>query len=383
MFQHKKTIDKTDMAQEGSERLRKEAKRTIRRMTVIILAVIAVVVAVCIAWFVHNTRVRADSMTISADMRSVELRTYGSAGIHDDFLKKITGSEQTPKSESFWYELTDQVKKYFETSSDKYAINWLLSDQSNMGNYSEKQSDWEKYWTSHPSGAERQDEAIEPGSAGRLTFYVVPKYDGIVEVNMNLNLVPYKIEEDRFTEITESKDKIVKNFVAGHILFFLEKVTSDNKEIQWIKDGVFNIKIENAEKDKEYGYTLYWCWPQSFGETVLTADDSYLNGRKKLFSEYKNGETVRETIVQTDDLSMVKKPERYFYSNLTKNPLSTEQKELKEISNMYNKSSDTLSSDAKNAFVDLSSYYNQADQYIGSHVDCVRIRLTGQPVEGK
>ena len=89
---------------------------------------------------------------------------------------------------------------------------------------------------------------------------------------------------------------------------------------------------------------------------------------------------MRETISQDDALSMVKSPERYFYSNLTKNPLSVpgNQKELNEIKNMYNKASSEWSEDAKNAFVDLSSYYNQADQYIGSHVDCVRIRLEAE-----
>ena len=129
-----------------------------------------------------------------------------------------------------------------------------------------------------------------------------------------------------------------------------------------------------------YGYTLYWCWPRSFGEAVLKESDRYLNDRSILFSEFANGEEMRKTISQDDTLSMVKAPERYFYSNLTKNPLSAtgNQKELREIGNMYNKSSSELSEVAKNAFVDLSSYYNQADQYIGSQVDCVRIRLEAE-----
>ena len=382
MFQHKKIIKKADIAQENSKYLRKEEKKTIARMIVIFLAVIAVVVALCIAWFVNNTRVQSNSMTISADAGSVELRTYGGAGIHDDFLKKITASEQTTGLKSFWYELADKVSGFFETSSNKYAINWLLSNESNMGNYSTEQSDWEQYWKNTQLGAERQDEAIEPGASGRLTFYVVPKYDGTVKLNIDLNLIPYKVEGDKFTEITENNDKFAKDFVNGHILFFWEKGT-DTKEIQWIKDGTFDIKIENAKKDKEYEYTLYWCWPHSFGEAVLKAEDSYLNGRDILFSKYNNGETVRNTILQDDDLSMVNKPERYFYSNLTKNPLSTEQKELKEIASMYNKSPEDFSEAAKNAYVELSSYYNQADQYIGSHVDCIRIQLAVQSVEGK
>ena len=372
MFRRKKEINKTDIAHEDSATLRKEEKRTIARMIVIILAAIAVVVALSIAWFVNNTRVHLTGLIVGADMKNVELKTYGSAGIHDDLLKEITKSGK----ESFWYELADNVGNFFETSSEKYAVNWLLSDGSNMGNYSTEQSDWETYWKNQPKGAERQDKAIEPGTSGRLTFYVIPKYDGEVDLNMNLSLIPYKAEEDHYQEITEDKDRNAKNFIDGHIMFFLEKETQ--KEIQWIKDGTFQITIEEAKKDQEYGYTLYWCWPQSFGEAVLKTGDSYLNNRATLFFEFTNGENMRNNILLTDDLSMVKKPERYFYSNLTKNPLSSEQKELSEITNMYNKSSGELSETAKNAFVELSSYYNQADQYIGSHVDCVRVRLTAE-----
>ena len=87
---------------------------------------------------------------------------------------------------------------------------------------------------------------------------------------------------------------------------------------------------------------------------------------------------MRDTILLRDDFSMMKKPERYFYSNLTKEPLFSEQKELQKIAEMYNKLVENLTEDAKNAFIELSSYYNQADQYIGSHVDCVRVRLTAE-----
>ena len=368
------------MEQLPPEQLRKQIqkeKRKAARSIVFAVAALVALIVICIAWFVRNTKVNGTLGGLSANMRSVELRTYGGAGIHDDLLKKITKSG----NESFWYKLADSVSEFFETSSEKYAINWLLSDTSNMGNYSKDQLDWETYWQNPPQGVERQDRAIEPGSSGKLTFYVVPKYDGEVDLSMRLSLIPYKVEgNSTFTEITEENDGVAKNFIDGHILFFLEKGTegSDKKEIQWIKDGTFQITIADAKKDQEYGYTLYWCWPQSFGEAVLKSDDSYLNGRKTLFSEFSNGENMRNNVLQNDDLSMVKKPERYFYSNLTKNPLSSEQKELEEIKDMYNKFSGELSETAKNAFVDLSSYYNQADQYIGSHVDCVRVQLTAE-----
>ena len=187
-----KREDQTEeMEQLSPGELKKEIEKNKRKMTrniVFIMAAVVALIVICIAWFVSNTRVSGRLGSISADMRSVELRTYGGAGIHDDLLKKVMGSEKTTGSKSFWYELADTVKKYFETSSDKYAINWLLSDTSNVGNYSTEQTDWGKYWENPPQGAERQDEAIEPGSSGDLTFYVVPKYDGEVDLNMNLSL---------------------------------------------------------------------------------------------------------------------------------------------------------------------------------------------------
>lgn len=94
----------------------------------IILALIAVVAALSIAWFVNNTRVHLTGLTVDADMKNVELRTYGGAGIRDDLLKKITESGK----ESFWYELADSVRNFFETSSEKYAINWLLSGDRDL-----------------------------------------------------------------------------------------------------------------------------------------------------------------------------------------------------------------------------------------------------------
>ena len=348
-------------------------KKQLKKSSVFAFVALIAIIALGIAWFVSNTRVRSTASTISADARSVELKTYGGAGIHDDLLKKMM-KQENPQDEN-WYTKVLQAAG-LETSAEKYSVNWLLSDQSNIGNYSTKQSDWEQYWSNPPQGAERQDEAIEPGSSGRLTFYVVPKYDGKVELNMNLNLIPYKVNGDTFTVITGEHDGIAKNFVDGHILFFLEKETDTSKKgIQWIKDGTFDIQIENAEKDKAYEYTLYWCWPQSFGEAVLKAGDGYLNQRPILFSDFENGETMRNTILQIDALSMVNAPGRYFYSNLTKNPLTATQSELQQIADMYNKPSAEFSEKAKNAFVDLSSYYNQADRYIGGHVDCVRVRL--------
>lgn len=370
-----KRIIKSNEANENLETLKKEKRKTIYHIIIIAIVAIIVIIALCIAWFVSNTRVKGTGATISADMKSVELKTYGSAGIHDDLLKKIMAQEN-PTGSSWYQKLTDS---FFETSPDKYSVNWLLSDQSKVGNYSNKKLDWEEYWKD--SNNKREDYAIEPGSSGRLQFSVVPKTAGNITLNMQLSLIPYKYQDNKL----EEADETTKTFTSGHILFFLEKSGSSNAgnesatNLEWISKGSFTLNIPDAQKDKEYSYTLYWCWPQNFAEFTLAEGNKFLNDRKPILYEYVNGADVCNAIAYADSQeSMVKHPQRYFYSNLTQNPLDTSQQELEKIINMQEK----LSNDkpTQDAFVALSSYYNQADQYIGSHANCLRVKLEMQPM---
>lgn len=370
-----KRIIKSNEANENLETLKKEKRKTIYHIIIIAIVAIIVIIALCIAWFVSNTRVKGTGATISADMKSVELKTYGSAGIHDDLLKKIMAQEN-PTGSSWYQKLTDS---FFETSPDKYSVNWLLSDQSKVGNYSNKKLDWEEYWKD--SNNKREDYAIEPGSSGRLQFSVVPKTAGNITLNMQLSLIPYKYQDNKL----EEADETTKTFTSGHILFFLEKSGSSNAgnesatNLEWISNGSFTLNIPDAQKDKEYSYTLYWCWPQNFAEFTLAEGNKFLNDRKPILYEYVNGADVRNAIAYADSQeSMVKHPQRYFYSNLTQNPLDTSQQELEKIINMQEK----LSNDkpTQDAFVALSSYYNQADQYIGSNANCLRVKLEMQPM---
>lgn len=376
-----KRIIKSNEANENLEILKKEKRKTIYHIIIIAIVAIIVIIALCIAWFVSNTRVKGTGATISADMKSVELKTYGSAGIHDDLLKKIMAQEN-PTGSSWYQKLKNS---FLETSPDKYSVNWLLSDQSKVGNYSNKKLDWEEYWKD--SNNKREDSAIEPGSNGRLQFSVVPKTTGNITLNMQLSLIPYKYQDNKLKEA----DETTKTFTSGHILFFLEKSESSNAgnesttNLEWISNGSFTLNIPDAQKDKEYSYTLYWCWPQNFAEITLAEknelneENEFLNGRKLILSKYKNGADVRDAIAYKPDsqYSMVKCPQRYFYSNLTQQPLPIGQPELSEIPNMQTNFSDK---ETKDAFVALSSYYNQADQYIGSNANCLRVKLEMQPM---
>jgi hypothetical protein len=131
------------------------------------------------------------------------------------------------------------------------------------------------------------------------------------------------------------------------------------------------VTIEDAEAGEEYGYTLYWKWPQVFSEVILNAGDAYLNGRSPILTE-----ALREEILadMTDD------PQKYFYNSLKRAPLSAKDSLIEEISEIHEKSPVSGGTGGYHAqnFVDLSSFYNQADQIIGSQISFIMVGLTAE-----
>lgn len=359
----------TEELHEQIENDKKQAKRS----TVFAMTALIAIIILCIAWFVANNRVSGSSSAVSANNSGIELGSEGGAGIHDDVLKKILGSDG---ERGFWYRLQNQLQQFLETSSSYTAVNWLLNDQSKIGNYSNSQTDWESYWQNHTDNKTRKDEAIEPGSSGSLTFYVLPKQDGDVQFYLNLSVLPYKANDSGYTEVTSENDSVSKNFVEGHFLFFLEKNEEDGKKsLQWIEDSNLEMEIAGAKKGEKYSYTIYWCWPQNFAEFVLKSGDMYLNESTPLLSGYTNGSDIRCSIVE----DMCNYPQKYFYNPLTNQPLQSGQNEVNLIKDISDKPSGEWIETQKEAFVSLSSYYTQADMYLGNeHVDCLRVRLTAE-----
>ena len=159
--------------------------------------------------------------------------------------------------------------------------------------------------------------------------------------------------------------------LSGHILYFLGEKQPDGKiKYTWIKNGKFKIDIQEAKKDIKYNYSIYWVWPLNLSTILLNTGDSFLNGSTVEFDDKDSTGTLRNNIV-TD---MEKYPNKYFFSSLTGKPLNTEYAEVKEISNIHKNSGSNEEYD-KQLFVDLSSYYNQADMKIGSGISFVTATL--------
>ena len=161
--------------------------------------------------------------------------------------------------------------------------------------------------------------------------------------------------------------------LSGHILYFLEEKQSDGKiNYTWIKDGKFNIEIQGAKKDTKYNYSIYWVWPLNLSTILLNNGDSFLNGNTVEFDDKDSTGILRNKIV-TD---MAEYPNKYFFSSLTGHPLDTAYAEVQEILKIHETSGKNEDNTYdKQLFVDLSSYYNQADMKIGSGISFVTATL--------
>ena len=346
-----------EIEQLSPEELEKEIennKRKVARSIIFIAAAAIAFIAICIAWFVSNNRVSGTSGTVSAKYSGIEIGSEGKAGVHDDLLKTIKDgiTSYFPKE-----------KKEYDTSQGG-SINWMLSENSNMNNYTDGKSFEE-------TGAEyRKEYAMEPGTKGQLDFFIKTYEAGDLSLDFSLDISPFHIETDN--PVTVGNDTVEAGLLSGHILYFLGEKQSDGNTIKytWIKDGKFQIEIQNAEKDTKYNYSIYWVWPLNLSTILLNNGDSFLNGNTVEFDDKDSTGTLRNTIV-TD---MTEHPEKYFFSSLTEKPLDTTYDEIKEIEDIH-KNSGANGTYNKQLFVDLSSYYNQADMKIGAGISFVTATL--------
>ena len=351
-----------EIEQLSPEELEKEIennKRKVARSIIFIVAAAIAFIAICIAWFVSNNRVSGTSGTVSAKYSGIEIGSEGKAGVHDDLLQGI-------KNGITRYFPKEKEEKEEHDTSQGGSINWMLSENSNMNNY--KGGDSFKDTT----GAEyRKEYAMEPGTKGKLDFFIKTYEAGNLSLDFSLDISPFHIETDD-KPVTVGNNTAEAGLLSGHILYFLREEKSDEKiAYTWIKNGKFQIEIPNAEKDKKYNYSIYWVWPLNLSTILLNKGDSFLNENAVEFDDKDPTGGLRNTIV-TD---MAEHPKKYFFSSLTGQPLNTNYAEVQEIPNIHENSGKADGTYDKQLFVDLSSYYNQADMKIGAGISFVTATL--------
>ena len=369
-------------AQKQIELLKNQWKIFFRTGIIVVAAVIVMIVA-SIAWFVSNTRVDATGVAIRPadmpfDLAAAGTKSDASAdrGRYDELLTVSPGASREIDG-----------KKYWSTDGSHTSICWAVTPESNMNN----------------TGEDGKPTGIEPGSYGKMTFYIIPNKDGPLKVTLDLVLTGYQIADDKKNaenvtknDLTEVTDPSLQQLLEGHVLLFAGYDEAAGCYKGWIsrdagewsmrsdseteaavlesKSGKLTWNNTNAKKDTAYPVTIYWIWPERL-ESYLRKADGYSGKNPLLFPEdlssEKNAlsalpENLFATMGKVEENSSSNRYFRWedsakFQENVTKDTLS-------QIREKFNPALYSM----------VAAYYDSADQYLGKNVQYVQLKLDAQ-----
>ena len=362
-------------AQEQIHKL-KDQWKIFFRTGIIILAAVIVIIAVSIAWFTMNNQVEATGTGIQAAGSEFELAAAGTdaastRGAYDNLLEVSPGAA-----------LNVGNKSYLSTDGSHTAISWAITADSNMRNES------------------GQPQGIEPGSSGKMTFYIISHKEGLLDVKLNLSFTGYQATKDTVSTAADLKEieESAQQLLEGHILLFAgydEKLNSykgwiskdagswsmnlgtEGETISLQEDGKGELtwKTENAEKDKAYPVTVYWIWPERL-ESYLGKADNY-TGRYPLLFPADAGENDTGNPSALPDGLFTKMCEtgtnagsnRYFrWENQETFRGTVTADRLKGLRKNFHSV----------IYKEAAAYYDSADQYLGKNVQYVKLKLTAE-----
>lgn len=353
----------------------KTYKREIGYRLFIVFVSATVLITVSVAWFANNSQVRANEMTIQPSTEGFVLASAGSEGKYDN-SGILSEGFASPSTETFTT-YDGQSLNGFKTSGEHASISWAVNESNNMENLKENS---EAY--------------LVPGSAGSMTFYIIPSSGGELTVNLKLTLQGLK-EDQNNPETYINADETSQNLLEHHLLLFAGKEA--NSYNHWISpdsdgwgkqtdvtrsginlDYAHNETMANAKlsydppnnniewcgsnliENKAYPVTIYWIWPEVLGQFIF-ADAR--NNQPALFpvlpNKLFNNMVKTEGYTLCNDYMMWNDSKEGFKSEVTPNLLESLRGGAGNMS-VYQK---------------ISVYYNRADQYIGENIRYVRLTL--------
>lgn len=361
-------------AEEHIESLKQEWKVFGGTGIIVIAAVVAVII-ICLAWFASNRQVSGGGMSVRVAGNDFELAAAGSeSGIFDHLLTDSTEGI----SESATDSLTSAANSFKATDGGHTSITWALAENSHIENTNSNYN------------------GIHPGSRGTITFYIIAKKTGTLNVNLNLQLTGLVQNDVTLIEVNDATQQLLE----GHILLFTGyennsykgwiSEDADQWEVTLVdgKDSIHTSTLSYGENGKltwtadvvegtAYPVTIYWIWPEVLGQ-YLFKDSSRIDGKPILFPNDKADDNSRNPAVLPSNLfaQMCSKADdatsnRYFMWSSG----DTEAMNLISASVLEGLRSTNFNT---LTYSDLCSYYNTADQYLGNHVGYLKLKLDAQ-----
>ena len=365
---------------ESEEERRKQKKRVIKLVLLLVLIALIIVFA-SIAWFAQNKSVSADTMAVGVSDGDFELEVQGT---------KIENKSDFSKADETYTEgeVQNNDENTRQTTGAQGKIMWRKAANAD-GTYAN---------------------GLEPNSHGTLTFWVVPKKSGDLDIEFELNIRGFhatysepedpndepvldklfeiddslngnaqngliKANGDPDTELIQTK-KDALEYIKGHILFFSDYDSSTGYYSGFLgtgrsirfgdcidpssdpKDKYSTGGAVSVTKGEKYQVTLYWKWANTLEQMVLDDNPMFVS------TNTADRTAMFTYLSQIADGVMVNK----VFKDLTNSEITT---------NLGYIQDDTEGS-VDSAIRTLTAAYNNADQVIGNNIDYVLIELTAK-----
>ena len=297
-------------------------------------------------WFINNKAVSGDRTAMKASDSDFELGAVDSSGTFDTYLTAEGGTLLSGIKTGSLSDIISPVS----TGGGKNEIKWLMSSTSNFNNYS----------------GEDAPQGIQPGSSGKLSFYVIAKRDTALDITFALDTILYTADAQPIDdENTDNSDCIIPNdqpeaeLVKGHILFFEKYDDAEGLYSDRITDGTFDFSKPDAKEGTAYKIDIYWIWPDVADQLILPKDDICFTGK-----EY--GKIISDTDTAVFKTELISSPKKYFADTDF------------DISGIVNNvSKGTASSDFNYDYHStLNGKWNAADQLIGKKVGFIELQVS-------
>ena len=319
------------------------------------------------SWFTMSRSVEGTNANMTAAALPYEIEVRGTKIENQDIFSKVDNS-------------------YVSGVQQKDSEGTLISYYQTTGDETHETILWNKDSTadgSYPNG-------LEPNAHGTLSFWVIPKETGELNVNFSFGVrgfhAKYSQDEEhslintieinslldsmtaaQLAEYNLTSDKLptkkkALEYINGHIMFF--KNYDNGHYSGFLGNGGNTIAFKDCLPDgtnnvtagQKYHVTIYWKWANTLEQAVSYSDTPLLDDTASTFSED-----------QTAILSYLADYTNHkIFDGVTDSDIAA------NIAKLQN--SDT--SDDKAALTALTDKYNNADEIIGNNIYYILIEMT-------
>jgi len=250
--------------------LSQDELRRMRRLSLLKLGAMGVLTAIIIilgslSWFTMSREVEGSGvqMTATGDMFSI-----GSDG-------NTVGSYDN----AYWNQAV-------QAAGCTGAETWMLSSDSNMRNF-------------QVENLKEEDRGIKPGTYGKISFRLYPNQS--LRAAFDYRIFAFTVQYNSAGQEIENSfalqdDTTINQLLNGHILLFTDRTGNETNGYQY--NGLVTSAADFHRKTTVMTYAassegqeieLFWVWPETLAQVILSADNVNLRGRKTIAtSELRN-----------------------------------------------------------------------------------------------